>query len=84
MRGPGTAITSDNKSHISAGTDGARNAVKFTSAGTGGEKMESHPFPLEPGFKYICKLDVKGAYRLYFAGYQWAPGVHPHDKPAHR
>lgn len=71
-----------NKSHVSIGTEGARkNIVNFTSAGDGGVKMESRAFPLEPGFKYVSTIDIKGAYRLYFAGYQWAPGVHPHDNP---
>ncbi len=71
-----------NKEHVSVASDGGRSVVKFTSAGTGGEKMESSPFPFEPGFKYICDVEVKGDYRLYFAGYQWAPGVHPHENPA--
>ncbi|MEI6277932.1 MAG: hypothetical protein WCQ16_00955 [Verrucomicrobiae bacterium] len=44
--------------------------------------MESRPFPIEPGFKYICNLEIKGGgYRVYFAGYQWAPGIRPHDNP---
>ena len=71
-----------NKSHVSIGTEGTRkNIVNFSSAGDGGVKMESRAFPLEPGFKYVCTIDIKGAYRLYFAGYQWAPGVRPHDNP---
>ncbi len=72
-----------NKTHISVVTDGAhKNVVKFDSNGDAGVKMECRALPLEPGFKYICNLDIKcGAYRIYFAGYQWAPGVHPHDKP---
>lgn len=71
-----------NKQHISIVTDGARkNVVKFGSAGDAGVKMESVPFPFEPGFKYVCNLDIKGGYRLYFAGYQWAPGVKPHVNP---
>ena len=71
-----------NKQHISIAIDGARkNVVKFGSAGDAGVKMESRPFPLEPGFKYVCNLEIKGGYRLYFAGYQWAPGVKPHDNP---
>ena len=72
-----------NKDHVSVGSDGARKSVvKFTSAGDGGVKLESRAFPIEPGFKYICNLDIKGGgYRLCFGGYQWAPGVHPHDNP---
>ena len=52
------------------------------SAGDAGVKMECRAFPLEPGFKYVCTLDMKGAgYRIYFSGYQFAPGVRPHENP---
>jgi hypothetical protein len=72
-----------NKDHLSVGPDGGRQKVAiFTDAGQGGVKLECRPFVIEPGFKYICNLDIKGGgYRIYFAGYQWAPGVHPHDNP---
>lgn len=72
-----------NKKHVSIVTEGARkNVVKFDSAGDAGVKMECRAFPLDPGFKYICNLDIKGGgYRIYFAGYQWTPGVRPHDNP---
>jgi hypothetical protein len=71
-----------NKDHITAGTDGSRKVAKFGDAGNAGVKMESRAFPLEPGYKYTCTLDIKsGGYRIYLAGYQWAPGTHPHDKP---
>ncbi|MEA3212663.1 MAG: hypothetical protein QOE70_5720 [Chthoniobacter sp.] len=72
-----------NKQHVSIVTEGARkNVVKFDSNGDAGVKMECRAFAIEPGFKYVCNLDIKGAgYRIYFAGYQWAPGVHPHDNP---
>jgi hypothetical protein len=72
-----------NKQHVSVVSEGGRkNVVKFDSAGDAGVKMECRAFPLEPGFKYVCNLDIKGGgYRIYFAGYQWAPGVHPHDNP---
>lgn len=72
-----------NKDHVSIAAEGARkNVVKFGDAGDGGVKMESRAFPIEPGFKYVCNLDIKGGgYRLYFAGYQWVPGVHPHGNP---
>ena len=72
-----------NKSHVSIATEGARkNVVQFGSAGDAGVKMECRAFALEPGFKYICNLDIKsGGYRIYFAGYQWAPGVRPHENP---
>jgi hypothetical protein len=71
-----------NKDHVSVAAEGGKNVVKFGDAGGAGVKMESRAFPLEPGFKYSCNLTIKGGgYRVYFAGYQWAPGVHPHDKP---
>ena len=72
-----------NKKHVSIVTEGARkNVVKFDSAGDAGVKMECRAFPLEPGFKYVCNLDIKGGgYRVYFAGYQWTPGIRPHDNP---
>jgi len=73
----------DNKSKVSIATEAARkNVVQFASGGDAGVKMESKSFPLEPGFKYTCSLDIKGAgYRVYFAGYQFAPGVRPHENP---
>lgn len=72
-----------NKSHVSIVTEGARkNVVQFGSAGDAGVKMECRAFPLEPGFKYVATLDMKGAgYRIYFSGYQFAPGVRPHENP---
>ena len=75
-----------NKQHVSIITEGSRkNVVKFDSNGEAGVKMECQAFPLEPGFKYVCTLDIKcPAYRVYFAGYQWAPGTHPHDEAGAR
>ena len=72
-----------NKSHVSIVTEGVRkNVVQFGSAGDAGVKMECRAFPLEPGFKYVATLDMKGAgYRIYFSGYQFAPGVRPHENP---
>ena len=72
-----------NKDHVSIVTEGAKkNVAKFGDAGDAGVKMECRAFPLEPGFKYVCNFDIKGGgYRVYFAGYQWAPGVRPHDNP---
>ena len=72
-----------NKEHLSIVTEGAKkNVVKFGDAGDAGVKMECRAFPLEAGFKYVCNFDIKGGgYRVYFAGYQWAPGVKPHDNP---
>ncbi|RFC46266.1 MAG: hypothetical protein DVB28_000102 [Verrucomicrobia bacterium] len=72
-----------NKSHVSIATEGVRkNVVQFGSAGDAGVKMECRSFVLERGFKYTCTLDIKGGgYRIYFAGYQFAPGVRPHESP---
>ncbi len=72
-----------NKEHVSIAKEGARkNVVQFGSNGDAGVKMECRPFPIEPGFKYVCNLDLKGGgYRIYFAGYQWMPGVKPHENP---
>ncbi|MEO6739422.1 MAG: hypothetical protein ABIP20_04165 [Chthoniobacteraceae bacterium] len=72
-----------NKNHVSIITEGARkNVVKMDSPGTQGVKIECRAFPFEPGFRYTCTLDVKGGgYRVYFAGYRFAPGVRPHENP---
>src|SRR4051812_10708028 len=57
-----------NKGHVTVIQEGARkNVVKFDSNGDAGVKLECHAFPIEPGFKYICTLDIKcGAYRITF------------------
>lgn len=72
-----------NKQHVTVAMASARkNVANFGNAGDAGVKMECRAFPLEPGFKYVCNLDIKGGgYRVYFAGYQWAPGVRPHENP---
>ena len=58
------------------------NKAVIKPAGDAGAKMETIPIALEPGFRYTATLDAKGGpYRIYFAGYQWKPGVRPHDKP---
>lgn len=79
----GNSFYVGNKAHLTVASEGARkNVANFSDAGDGGVKLECRAFPIEPGFKYICNLDIKGgAYRVYFAGYQWAPGVHPHENP---
>src|SRR4051812_39819485 len=63
-----------NKKQVTVVAESERgNLVKLTSPGDAGVKMECRAFPLEPGFRYVCNLDVKGGgYRLYFAGYKWA------------
>lgn len=45
-------------------------------------KVEGMLIPYEPGARYRCTLDAKGAFtRIYFAGYKWKPGVRPHEDP---
>lgn len=72
-----------NKQQLSIVSEaGRKNVVQFGNAGDAGVKMECRAFPLEPGFKYVATVDIKGGgYRIYFAGYQWTPGVRPHDNP---
>lgn len=71
-----------NKDLVTIGSDGTRKCANFGDNSFPGVKLETRPFPLEPGFKYTCSLDIKGGgYRVYFAGYQWAPGIAPHDNP---
>ena len=73
----------ENKNHLTLATDEGRKCVNFAKNGDGGTKMETLPILFEPGFKYSCDIDIKGtACRVYFAGYQWLPGIHPHDNPA--
>src|SRR5437867_1062362 len=48
-----------NKQHVSIITEGARkNVVKFDSNGDAGVQMECRAFPIEPGIKYVCNLDI--------------------------
>lgn len=79
----GNSHYSGNKSRVSIANEGARkNVVQFGSNGDAGVKMECRSFPIEPGFRYTCTLDIKsGGYRIYFAGYQFTPGVRPHENP---
>lgn len=79
----GNSFYVGNKSRVSIASDAARrNVVQFGEAGSAGVKMECRGFPIEPGFRYSCTLDIKGGgYRLYFAGYQFTPGIRPHENP---
>ena len=73
-----------NKDKVSVKSiEGGHNTVAYLkSSSDAGTKMESILLPFEMGYKYTCKLDVKGGpYRLYYAGYKWEPGIRPHDKP---
>ena len=75
-----------NKNAVTILTEPGRGSVvhlKPVKLDDAGAKMETIPFPIEPGFRYKCTLDVKGGpSRVYFAGYRWAPGVRPNDAPA--
>lgn len=79
----GNHYYANNKEQVSVAADGARkNVAKFGSAGDAGVKLESQAFPFDPASRYSCTLEAKGGgYRLYFIGYQWQPGIHPHEKP---
>lgn len=62
---------------------GQRHVAKMVSPGDPGVKMESVLIPMEQGAKYRARLKVKGqSYRIYFAGYQWRPGIRPHGDPS--
>ncbi len=64
---------------------GQRNVVRFTSPGDAGSKMESVLIPFEQDGKYRATLKVHGGrFRIYFAGYQWKPGIRPHSEPTHQ
>ncbi len=61
---------------------GQLHAVKFLTHGDAGSKMESVLIPYEQGGQYRATLKVQGGrFRIYFAGYQWKPGVRPHSEP---
>lgn len=72
-----------NKNHVSVATEsGRKNVVAMNSPGDQGVKIETRAIPFEPGHRYTATLDVKGGgYRIYFAGYRFAPGVRPHENP---
>jgi hypothetical protein len=72
-----------NKKLVTIVTEGGhKNVASLKSPGDAGVKMESKPFPMEPGFRYTANFDVKGGgYRIYFAGYKWKSGVRPHENP---
>lgn len=55
--------------------------VKIGPSGDAGAKIESKPIPFEQGYRYTCTADVKGSFRIYFAGYKWEPGIRPHADP---
>jgi hypothetical protein len=55
-----------------------------TASQTDEVKLESKPIPFEFGCRYKLTLDARTDgpnARIYFLGYQWDPGVHPHEDP---
>ena len=73
----------ENKKFVAITTEsGRKNVVAMNSPGDQGVKIETVAIPFELGFRYTATLDVKGGgYRVYFAGYRFAPGVRPHENP---
>ncbi len=73
-----------NASRVSvvAQESGRRNVAQLTSPGDAGVRLESMLLPFAQGAAYRATLRVKGGpYRIYFSGYQWRPGIEPHDAP---
>jgi len=60
---------------------GKQNVVEFPEKGGAGSRIESVIIPFDPNAIYEATLDVKGNFRIYFAGYKWKPGIRPHDNP---
>ena len=74
----------DNHEKISAqARESTRQHVaRMVSTSDAGVKMECKPIPFELGYRYTCKMKIKGGpLRIYFAGYKWKPGVRPHEGP---
>ncbi len=65
-----------------ASFQGQRNTVKILPHGEVGSKMESMLIPYEQGDKFRATLKIQGGrFRIYFSGYQWKPGIRPHNNP---
>ena len=62
---------------------GRRNVAELRGSGDSGVKMETILFPFRMGDSYRATLYIQGRHRVYFKGYQWRPGVRPHDSPTH-
>ncbi|MDD5483044.1 MAG: hypothetical protein PHP98_05275 [Kiritimatiellae bacterium] len=61
---------------------GRKNVMRLDGLTGAGTKVESSVIPFDIKQKYRATLFVKGGpYRIYFAGYQWKPGIRPHDNP---
>ena len=74
----------DNMSKVTAMPKfgGRSGVVRIKSTSDAGTKIESKPIPFEMGYRYTCRLKLKGGgCRIYFAGYKWKPGIRPHADP---
>ena len=74
----------DNASRVSVvpQESGRRNVAHLRSSNDAGTRLESMLIPFAQDGRYRATLRVKGGpYRIYFAGYQWQPGIRPHDEP---
>ncbi len=61
---------------------GRSRVMKIQNVQDAGTKAESPIFPFDITKRYRATLYLKGGpYRIYFAGYQWKPGIRPHDDP---
>lgn len=74
----------DNLSKISVvpSEDGRTNVMRLVSDNYSGTKAESSLIAFDPNCRYRASVFVKGGpFRMYIAGYQWKPGIRPHDDP---
>ncbi|MBT3192167.1 MAG: hypothetical protein HN341_06390 [Verrucomicrobia bacterium] len=75
----------DNHKKVTARPSGGGRStvVQVKSTSDAGAKIESKPIPFELGYRYTCRLKLKGGgnTRIYFAGYKWKPGIRPHEEP---
>lgn len=62
--------------------NGRQNVLQIMGLGDVGSKVESIILPFEQGMSYRARVTLRGGpYRIYFSGYQWQPGIRPHDQP---
>lgn len=62
--------------------NGRKNVMRLVSSSDAGTKAESSLIPFDPNGRYRATLFVKGGmYRICIAGYQWKPGIRPHENP---
>lgn len=61
---------------------GRTNVMRIANVTDAGSKVESPLITFAPNRRYRATLYVKGGpYRIEFRGYQWRPGIRPHDDP---